>query len=593
MTVSERVDWHRRAAEALLDAGASPEQAAGHLVQTVPARDPFVSAALRRAAEQAMAQGAPDAAAVYLRRALEEPPAPEDRLDILHQLGVAELNTSPAAGSDYLRRSLAELDDVAQRPDISLAYAQSLIMLGNQREAIELLRNTSDAVRERDPLLHWRLEGLLIIAVQYDPALYPLAAERLTAVRRAEADGPVTSGVLLAACASEEARAGTSIVEAVDYAQRALANGALEPGDEVFRMHALFTLTIAGKAEDAARAYAAAIAETRMRGNLYNVSVLHLFSGLLRTQRGELLAAEEDIEWSNNPAVDHSPLHAAYHRGFLADVLLERGELDAARDLVDRPLADFEEGHRIHLEYARGRLRLEAGELEQALADFTRVGKIAEPLGIQNPAWVPWRSQAAIAMRRLGRTNEARELAQHELELSRLWGAPRTVGISLRALGLVEEGEPAQALLREAVEVLADSPARLEHARALIDLGGMLRRANDRREARQLLREGIELAHRCGATPLVEFANAELAATGAHARTILLSGLESLTASERRAAHMAAQDLSNKEIAQALFVTVKTVEQHLGRVYRKLDISSRRQLGAALGLRPEPAAGSA
>jgi DNA-binding CsgD family transcriptional regulator len=137
--------------------------------------------------------------------------------------------------------------------------------------------------------------------------------------------------------------------------------------------------------------------------------------------------------------------------------------------------------------------------------------------------------------------------------------------------------------LREAVAVLAHSPARLEYARALVDLGAALRRGNSRSEARQLLRQGLELAHRCGASALVKLANEELAATGAHARTILLTGLDALTASERRVAHMAAEDLSNKEIAQALFVTVKTVEQHLSRVYRKLDISSRRQLGDALG----------
>ena len=172
------------------------------------------------------------------------------------------------------------------------------------------------------------------------------------------------------------------------------------------------------------------------------------------------------------------------------------------------------------------------------------------------------------------------------------WGAARTIGISLRALGLIEGGRTGEQLLREAVDVLADSPARLEYARALVDLGAALRRGNSRSEARQLLRQGVELAHQCGASALVTLANEELAATGAHARTILLSGLDALTASERRVAHMAAEDLSNKEIAQALFVTVKTVEQHLGRVYRKLDISSRRQLGAALGLRPEPAAGN-
>ena len=179
-------------------------------------------------------------------------------------------------------------------------------------------------------------------------------------------------------------------------------------------------------------------------------------------------------------------------------------------------------------------------------------------------------------------SDEARALAREELELSRGWGAPRTVGISLRALGLVEGGQAGELLLREAVEVLADSPARLEHARALVDLGALLRRGNSRSEARKLLRQGVELAHRCGATALVARGNDELAATGAHPRTILLSGLDSLTASERRVAQMAADDMSNKEIAQALFVTVKTVEQHLGRVYRKLDIGSRRELGAAL-----------
>ena len=109
------------------------------------------------------------------------------------------------------------------------------------------------------------------------------------------------------------------------------------------------------------------------------------------------------------------------------------------------------------------------------------------------------------------------------------WGAPRTVGISLRALGLVEGGQAGEQLLREAVEVLADSPARLEHARALVDLGALLRRDNRRSEARKLLREGVDLAHQCGATALVTRGNDELAATGAHPRTILLSGLDRLT----------------------------------------------------------------
>ena len=240
-------------------------------------------------------------------------------------------------------------------------------------------------------------------------------------------------------------------------------------------------------------------------------------------------------------------------------------------------------GHFLNFFRVRGLVAFHAGSPEQALTDFRAAGDIARSLRIENPAFAPWRSDAALALHRLGRSDEARRLADEELDLSRRWGASRTIGVSLRALGVVEGGEAGEQLLREAVDVLANSPARLEQARALIDLGALLRRGNSRSEARQFLRQGIELAHRCGGTALVERANLELAATGAHPRTVMLSGLDALTASERRVAQMAAEDMSNKEIAQALFVTVKTVEQHLGRVYRKLDISSRRQLADALG----------
>jgi DNA-binding NarL/FixJ family response regulator len=142
-------------------------------------------------------------------------------------------------------------------------------------------------------------------------------------------------------------------------------------------------------------------------------------------------------------------------------------------------------------------------------------------------------------------------------------------------------------LLREAVAVLAGSEARLEHARALVDLGAALRRANQRTEARGRLREGVELARRVGAFRLAERANEEIAATGARPRKVLRTGLDALTASERRVAQLAADGMSNKEIAQTLFVTIKTVEVHLSNAYRKLEIGSRAQLDKAL-LKPEP-----
>ncbi len=336
-----------------------------------------------------------------------------------------------------------------------------------------------------------------------------------------------------------------------------------------------------------------AIELAQTHGDVLSLAILYLFRARLRAEVGDLRAAEEDLRPIERMAFQDAAVLQPYWAGYLAEVLLERGELAEAQRLVERPSAVAQRGHFLNFFRVRGLVAFRAGSPEQALTEFRAAGDLARSLRIENPAFTPWRSEAALALHRLDRWDEARELAHEELELSRTWGAPRTVGISLRALGLIEGGRTGEQLLRESVEVLADSPARLEYARALVDLGAALRRGNRRSEARQLLRQGLELAHRCGATALVALANEELAATGAHARTILLSGLDALTASERRVAHMAAEDLSNKEIAQALFVTVKTVEQHLGRVYRKLDISSRRQLGAALGAGPEPAAGNA
>ena len=226
------------------------------------------------------------------------------------------------------------------------------------------------------------------------------------------------------------------------------------------------------------------------------------------------------------------------------------------------------------------------GDLAGGLAETLDIGRVFEEAGGRNPAMIAWRSHAALALLQLGTQNEARRLAREELELARTWGAPRALGAALRVAGLVEGGDEGLALLEKAVEVLADSPAKLEHAKARTDLGAALRRANRRSDAREQLRRALELATICGAVPLVQRAETELLATGARPRRISLRGLESLTPSERRVAEMAAEGPTNREIAQALFVTPKTVEVHLSSVYRKLGISSRAQLARTLA---EPA----
>jgi DNA-binding CsgD family transcriptional regulator len=174
-------------------------------------------------------------------------------------------------------------------------------------------------------------------------------------------------------------------------------------------------------------------------------------------------------------------------------------------------------------------------------------------------------------------------MALEDLERARRWGASAGIGVALRAVGLVEGGPASVGRLREAADMLARSPAQLEHARALVDLGAALRRANRRAEARDWLQQGLDLARRCGAGALAERARTELRAAGGRSSEPHGTGVDQLTVSERRVAELAAGGQSNPEIAQALFVTRKTVETHLGHVYRKLEISGRGELARALG----------
>jgi DNA-binding CsgD family transcriptional regulator len=224
---------------------------------------------------------------------------------------------------------------------------------------------------------------------------------------------------------------------------------------------------------------------------------------------------------------------------------------------------------------ARAELALACGDPSGALAAFTRAGEEFSASG--------WRAGAAIAHLLLRERTEANALSEEELARTRRFGAPRALGIALRVAGLCRGGKPGLEQLEESARVLNKSPAKLERATSLCDLGAALRRAKRRADSRPPLREALDLARRCGAQPLAERAKTELVASGARPRRMALSGVESLTASELRVCQLAATGLSNAEIAQALFVTRRTVETHLGNAYRKLEINSRAELGKALG----------
>jgi DNA-binding NarL/FixJ family response regulator len=218
----------------------------------------------------------------------------------------------------------------------------------------------------------------------------------------------------------------------------------------------------------------------------------------------------------------------------------------------------------------------------EALALSSDVAREAGDGGQRSGGVTPWRSLLAEAHLHAGDPDTARALADEEVAVAARLGPAREVGRALRVRAAVDRDGAGQRLT-EAVMLLRDAAAPLELASALVDLGALRRRAGERVESRAPLSEGLELAHRQGAVALEERARAELRASGARPRAALRSGVAALTPSERRVASLAAAGLSNLQIAQELFVTVRTVEMHLSAAYRKLDISSRTALPEALG----------
>jgi DNA-binding CsgD family transcriptional regulator len=275
----------------------------------------------------------------------------------------------------------------------------------------------------------------------------------------------------------------------------------------------------------------------------------------------------------------------------LARCLVERGDLDAAEAVLTEvePLLPNADAMGVNAQYlgARGALRFARGEAQPALEDFIAAGEILSSYGYVNPAAVPWRTPAAVAAHALGDGDRAARLIDEELRLAREFELPAHAGAALRVRAIVAGHDVAT--LDEAIVVLDGAGAPLELARALIDLGGAHRRAGRRVAAREPLRSALELAHRCGATMLERRAHDELLATGARPRRAMLTGIESLTPSERRIADLVAAGNTNRAVAETLFLTKGTVEWHLKHIYQKVDVRSRDELAAVLG---EAAGGS-
>jgi len=586
----ERARAHSRAAGMLASSGASEERIAAQIAEAEPAGDAERVELLRRVGADALMRGAPAAAVAWLGRALAEPPPPGSMVDVLLELGSAELRIGAAEAVEHLAAAVELIREPAQLATAVRQLANALTITGSADRAVETIESAIDRIEPEDRELALLLEAELAShAQQASLETRAPAAGRLERHGHLEGSTP-GERLVLASLAFERARASESASEAAGYLEGALAGGRLLGEQQLDITGPFYDVVIGLLATDALDVAEAgldqALAYARARASIPATAYLTSRRGWVALRRGAVARAETDARTAIELLTGHGiPQGIPLALGLLVETLIEAGETDAA-ELALRssgPGAEVRPGPTANfLLEARSLLHLAQGRTRDGLEGLLEFGRRDELWGGASPLASRWRSHASLALALLGDGEQARRMAADDLERARRWGTASGVGVALRAAALVDGGAESVDRLREAVATLERSPARLEQARALTDLGAALRRANRRAEARGALQDGLQLAGRCGAGALAERARTELRAAGGRTSDPTGSGAEQLTASERRVAELAAQGQSNPEIAQALFVTRKTVETHLGHVYRKLDISGRGQLGPAL-----------
>jgi DNA-binding CsgD family transcriptional regulator len=586
----QRALWHARAARLLAEGGAPSERVAAQLLRAEPEGDAWVVARLRAAAADAMSHADPGAAISYLRRAFGEPVPRDERTALLEELiRAAFLAGDPTAADGLGFDPLAELEVDPQ----ALAHSGHYLAMirwstGRTPEALAVLdRAMSTAMAGGDHDRALRIEVRRIALAQLPPTQ---ARRRLEVLDGQVASGGFAGRVVDASLAWYGSLTGWSASRTLERGRRAFADqrliGELQRDDELVLTSLVLALLRTDDLGLCERVIERILAHGRARGAASAVAGGSYLNGYLAHLRGDLMHAEADARaavtaYQAIGVIARLPPLTA----LLIDALVDRGQLaEAAQELsaagMDGEIPDHWWFGPVL--WSRGYLRLAEGRTREGIDDVLQFGMRYQRDGMVPTVTRPWASHAAPLLAQLDEPEAARRLAERELKEARAWGTARTIGQAQRGLGLVIRGPEGIELLRESVRTLEASPARLEQARAQIDLGAALRRVNQRSAAREPLRRGLDLSHRCGARLLAERAAHELRATGAKPRKLVVTGVDSLTATELRIATMAADGLSNREIAQTMYLSLKTVEMHLSRTYRKLSIASRRELPRAL-----------
>jgi DNA-binding CsgD family transcriptional regulator len=587
-----RARAHRHAAGLLAAEGAPAELVSVHLLRSEPEAQPASVATLREAATRGLARGDAPVAVRLLRRALAEPPPAATRPGVLLELAEAEMQSGHPGARTHIDAALALLREPAERVE-ALALLARLHLQRGEHEASARALQEALALVEADDAIAQALIADELSATLFQAPLRARAAARVAPLLAAARNGrtPEHPG-LLAHLALRLALAGGSPAQVRALAEQATANNPLVDSASYGMLMGIVIQALAcvDELNVAERIADDALALARRRGSLLTYASASFHRAIPRYHRGALDDALADLDQALTASSEGWDAARGWIAALQAHVQIARGDLPAAKAALatGQGVAVTSLGHPI-VRFAHAQLALAERAPAAALAEAQAVGRqLTDGFGIDHPGFVPWRSTASEAAIALGQHDRAERLATDELILARQSGVPRAIGRALRNAARVADGQRSIARLHEAIAVLEPSPSVLERVEATVGLGAALRRAGQRVAARAPLRVGLQLADTIGAAPLAETARQELRATGARPRRVAWTGADALTPTERRVALLATDGLTNPQIAQALFVTSKTIQTHLAHTYRKLGINSRHQLTEALAQGPTP-----
>lgn len=586
MPKTTRAVNHARAAKLLSETGAPAERVAAHLLEATSIRIPWGVDVLRLSARNAVFSGRPELAARHLRRALEERLTSGRRVAVLLQLAHAEFQVDPPAAAQRVREAV---DSIGNRDTAAfIASAMLLSLCGGQdaRLAISAAGQIAARLDAGGPDAVWPLLCMTYLA-EAGSRLGPPPEFRDFEEQPAPLTDPAAQRSRSALLALDAVRSGESAKEAVGHFADAMTGN----DGELFEQHYFFTLATAVLADEPAHVDRLCRVLDVER-EPWDVHVPH---GALPTlARGIALQASGDLQRAS--VHFESLLRRFDERGGtttcpvgvlcaakLVECWVDLGRFEAATSLLDRMDFVASQGLFTHtyLLYARGRLRVATGYTRFGFEDLLSCGRRLAHHGMRFPGFVPWRAHAARAALALAQADDAARLAEEDMTASTRWGAARPLGTALTTMGLVREDDEAERALNKAITTLRASPARLQLATALTELGTLQARHGQSEKAIETLRQAVELSEHCGARPLARRAAEELR-SARRALTPAKDNEHGLTRQENRIAVMAAQGLTNREIATALHLTRRTVELHLSGAYRKLGIPGRAELGGAL-----------